>query len=548
MQRDDLRWSLSTYSLRIAAPLALEIAVGIKRVFDLAELQSLTADEIITMARACFDRLFREIDDAPPTSFEDADRELSFQNFIADERIAELEGLVGTDAVDAQAAALALEELKGQGLSLADLDPVSRAKLLNGISRALIEQQKLLKFRLTDGLMPYLPVDPLFKIGGIELANRSLNAPGSPAPADESGPRLEAAVEEYLRFGAKHWRSKTVTDWRAKLGMFVTMAGPSRKIATITATDIRGFRDRLCELHRKHRQIPGDTWLDKLTPNEQHRIARKTASNIFDATKRFFRWAYDQQGYLDHNPAENVRLKVPATDGSLSKRRPFTQEELMKLFSAPVFHGYKSIHRKHLPGSLKPKDAYFWLPVLGYATGARLGELVQLHIDDVVLDTDVPYLRITAENSGPRNSDTVKQLKSDAAVRDIPLDKSVLALGFDKFVLDRAKKSSSKPKRLFREIKLGPDGQASTTFSKWFARYLDRIGIDASGVVFHSFRHLMEDMLRNALLPQYVIDRIIGHQGKATSDGYGEGVTLDVKAEAIAQISWPVVLTETIGQ
>jgi Domain of unknown function (DUF6538) len=51
IERDDLRWSLNTYSLRIAAPLALRLAIEIKRVFQVASEQTLSSDEIIGMVR-----------------------------------------------------------------------------------------------------------------------------------------------------------------------------------------------------------------------------------------------------------------------------------------------------------------------------------------------------------------------------------------------------------------------------------------------------------------------------------------------------------------
>jgi hypothetical protein len=86
---------------------------------------------------------------------------------------------------------------------------------------------------------------------------------------------------------------------------------------------------------------------------------------------------------------------------------------------------------------------------------------------------------------------------------------------------------------LFWEVPYGADGQPSTTFSKWFARYLDKLGLTDPALVFHSFRHGIEDAFRNAKQPQYITDQIIGHSDGKVSSEYGKGVSLEVALEAL---------------
>jgi len=59
----------------------------------------------------------------------------------------------------------------------------------------------------------------------------------------------------------------------------------------------------------------------------------------------------------------------------------------------------------------------------------------------------------------------------------------LVKLGFDKFVQRRASDSRA-AKRLFYEIAYGADGQASTVFSKWFARMLDKVGLTDPAIVY----------------------------------------------------------------
>jgi len=126
-------------------------------------------------------------------------------------------------------------------------------------------------------------------------------------------------------------------------------------------------------------------------------------------------------------------------------------------------------------------------------------------------------------------------VKSHAGVRRVPIHQDVLDLGFGDFI-QRRLQDKRPHKRVFWQVGFGADGQPSTVFSKWFARLLDKVGLKDPALVFHSFRHTAEDAFRNALLPQYVIDRIIGHAGGNTSDGYGDGVSLTVCENAVKEM------------
>jgi len=282
----------------------------------------------------------------------------------------------------------------------------------------------------------------------------------------------------------------------------------------------------------------GESFLARQTINEDTRISSTTVENLFNPCRAFFRWAKGQQGYISVNPAEDVRLPRAKKAKGVKSRRPFNAEELRAIFSAPVFTGMKAAKRRFEPGPLVIKDAHFWIPILGYYTGARLGELVQLHLADVRLDDPVPHFVITEEGSAERGTGEEKMVKSHAGVRRVPIHQDVLDLGFGDFIQRRVR--DKRPhKRVFWQIGFGADGQASTVFSKWFARLLDSVGLKDPALVFHSFRHTAEDACRNALLPQYVIDRVIGHAGRNVSDGYGEGASLEVCASAVQEMRLP---------
>ena len=50
----------------------------------------------------------------------------------------------------------------------------------------------------------------------------------------------------------------------------------------------------------------------------------------------------------------------------------------------------------------------------------------------------------------------------------------------------------------------------------------------------------MEDALRNAKQPQYVIDRVLGHTQEGMGAVYGQGVSLSVAYEAVKAAVFPI--------
>jgi len=152
------------------------------------------------------------------------------------------------------------------------------------------------------------------------------------------------------------------------------------------------------------------------------------------------------------------------------------------------------------------------------------------------------YLSINDDNGASPAADR-KHLKTAAAVRLVPLHTDVMLLGFGGFVEKLRSKSKGKGSaRVFPEVLYGSDGQASTVFSKFFARLMHKVGLTDPALVFHSFRHGAQDAFRNGKQPQYVIDRIIGHNDGKTSSGYGEGIDLETAHEAVQAMKLPVRL------
>jgi len=91
---------------------------------------------------------------------------------------------------------------------------------------------------------------------------------------------------------------------------------------------------------------------------------------------------------------------------------------------------------------------------------------------------------------------------------------------------------------LFPTLIRTKDNKVTTIWSRWFGRHLDNLGINDSGKVFHSFRHLIKDKLRDCYVDEGVSDRILGHSNSSISRRYGNGYSLKVSNNAIQKIKY----------
>lgn len=141
--------------------------------------------------------------------------------------------------------------------------------------------------------------------------------------------------------------------------------------------------------------------------------------------------------------------------------------------------------------------------------GSRVGEVSGLALTDVVLDAEVPYLKIQDR--------PWRTLKNDTSPREVPL--VGFALEAARIAVGRAKGSQG----LFsRYAKTNGNANASATNNKRLKPW---------GIGTHGFRHGMKDVLREVGCPEPIQKEIQGHAGDGISAGYGKGYSLKVKHE-----------------
>lgn len=517
----EVRRSLHTYQISRARILAAVCAARVFEVFAMLRAKELSKDQVRSLICNLFEVMKREVEGAAGHRLSDWER--NEQLYCSSEVSAAVLTQRMMGAYDREVQLTAMRALAPLKLRVPDLSETTRDDLMDGAARALVERERLYQLRLADRIAPFVPKDPIFAELAVEVP-LSAN--------DVLGPTLGEAIETYLASKQRSWTRKTHVIRSRYLGYLRQHFSGDRSLASIMAADVLGYRDAIARLRKNSGKAVRQTFAEKQTTSTTHRIGDSTVALVFVPTQAFFRWCLSEQGYIESNPAANIRVPVAKRPKGKMSRRPFTADELTQLFAAPVFTGCLSAKRRFMAGGAVVRDAYYWVPILGYYTGARLGEIVQLHLADVDNADGISFLRIT-EEGGDGSQPDAKHVKSEAGVRRIPLHPDLIALGFVTFVDKRRQMQQKGSKRLFPEVKFGADGQASTVFSKWFGRLMSKAGLHDPALVFHSFRHNAEDAFRDALQPQYVIDRIIGHSDGATSAGYGEGASLPILKAAV---------------
>ncbi|MGN8117498.1 DUF6538 domain-containing protein [Labrys sp. 22185] len=261
-------------------------------------------------------------------------------------------------------------------------------------------------------------------------------------------------------------------------------------------------------------------------------ISTKTVNKSLSALGSFCVWLI-KRGTIDTaNPVEGFYHAKPE-----STVRAYSSAELTSLFSSPAFIGClgdDKLSQNIKPGDLKIRDERFWLPLVSLFSGARLGELAQLLIDDVRIEHGRHVFFITPEG------DASKTLKTKQSARIVPVHRELERLGFIAHWQSMKDKGET---RLFPDIERNDQNRIGGGFSRWYGRYATAIGLKSDRTVnFHSFRHSFIDACRSADFLDSEFAFAVGHarSGTKTTRGYGsisEG-TINRACEIVDAVSY----------
>jgi integrase len=329
---------------------------------------------------------------------------------------------------------------------------------------------------------------------------------GQPAAEGET---LRAALEDWKK--ARRRPANTLREFVYAVGRFVELHG-DLPVVKITRRHVRTFREALQLLPlRRSGELRSATLPELAEWSRKHggipRVSAATVNKMLGGVQAVLMWARDNGFIPDEvpwaDPFSRMRLEE-----EIPTREPWQLDELKTLFGSPVFtEGARPAGGRG--------EAAFWLPLLGLFTGARLGELAPLTASDVSIDeeTSIPIITIREDLEQGR------ALKTVGSRRTVPIHPELIRIGFMRFVEDLRGTNAA---RLFPLLTPGSKGGLGEAWSKWFGRYIRRLGITNRASVFHSFRHGFKDALRQARVDRDVNDALTGHIGVASVAGsYG---------------------------
>jgi integrase len=335
---------------------------------------------------------------------------------------------------------------------------------------------------------------------------------GEVVPTPSAPPPLRSEDDlDDLNRALEHWvekarpGTKTLLEVRPVWQRLQSFTGKSR-LSTLTREDVLAFQAN--ELSRTR----GGVRVRPQTVNKHLALLGAIARLVHDDLLRF-------RG-VENAFAHLRKAKVRGNDRI--DKQDLTTEELTLLFSGPV-HAQGD---RPLGGA---GEAGYWMPVLGYATGARMGELAQMRVDEVMQRDGVWCLWLTsrseegekpAESLEPSERERLllRSMKTGQSRRIVPVHPRVIELGFLNYVEQLRKQ---KVVRLFPFIKPDCKGSIAGNFSKWYNGYLKKVRIKRRGLDWTSFRHTLKSACRVNGISSDLQDYIEGHQSTRTAQDYG---------------------------
>ena len=425
------------------------------------------------------------------------------------------------------------------------------------LARAMLEGARITKARLEGRYEEVRVKDETFQGADIEVMRPFLGdlkktsegklavewpryRPGSNAMA------MEEAIQRFLAAKkAQDLDGKTVRDIELSLRIFRLINPDVETIADISKASIVEFATKLADIPRRFTNNPKlaklsmDELVKKTQKNPKLGAGTRDKHNI--NLRQFVEWLQDQDAIESFKLPKHVMLDK---EDPKVKRHPFTDAELVALFQSPMFTGHMpdlpSQQRRHTPGGVVSRDAYYWVPLVALYSGMREGEILQLEPADIKTEEGVRYFNVTDEGNIPN-----KSLKNESSRRRVPIHEKLLELGFMDYVADVAK---GKPARLFAQIAPTAAGSYTDNHSKKFSRYLTAIEIKHPKLTFHSLRHTFLDYAeKHAQLKESLTKSLSGHSDKSMGTGtYGSKYTLKQLREGINKIQYPHQVTKAL--
>lgn len=308
---------------------------------------------------------------------------------------------------------------------------------------------------------------------------------------------------------------KTINATEGKLKRLVEVFG-NVSVDSLMRKDAEHFRNVLLKLPKnmnKVREYRDLTLTEVLALSPTDTLSTSTVKSYTEVVSTFYKWCRHNQ-YTQFNPFESLRVKKPkSAKKEIEERDPWEPSQLSAMFATPIFTNHDFKH-----------SFYYWLPLIGLHTGARMNEICQLYHDDIVTIDNRLFFRFCEDRDD-------QKLKTRSSRRVIPVHKALLELNFEGY-LEAGKIAGDE--RVFQSLTHSRDGYSKNA-SSWFSRFREahNLKIDGKKQDFHSFRHNVSDFFKQQDVPDTQAAAILGHADQTITYGrYGK----DLQAEKLIKL------------
>lgn len=316
------------------------------------------------------------------------------------------------------------------------------------------------------------------------------------------------------------WASASLREYLVGKNTVIQLL-PVKFLCEIDKTAIRTLKANLQKLPTnasKTRSLKGLSLLECTQIDHQKPVLSTTSVNKYlNQLKAIISWCINNGYFSGVNPVQGMIIKNKRKTETM--RTPFDTEDLKLIFSRLV--------RPLTKGEKTRNPHKFWLPILSLYTGARINEICQLYLSDIILDDDTPHLSINDDADD-------KRLKNDHSKRLIPIHNRVLEIGFRDYVSELRSKGEH---RLFPKLPKSRDGYGSAP-SKFYSREFRKLKLDKNKV-FHSFRHTFSNELKNLNVQEAIVSNMMGHSHDSMTFGvYGKTADLAIMKTEIHKLDF----------
>lgn len=327
----------------------------------------------------------------------------------------------------------------------------------------------------------------------INLANALRGLPPIPSR------KLSSLLADYMKVNSSKWAARTADDYRSCMRLFIDTVG-DLPVQTVTRRSVADFKVAM-----------------------SGKMSARTLDKKLVAIKGLIDYAKSTGEYVGENPFSGQLVLKKRDKRKCPKYKEFSSDDLKKIFG-----------KAYLPYKTS-KPHFFWVPLIGLFTGARINEICQLRCNDIQDFQGTWILSMLAEHDD-------QEAKTEASLRVVPIHPQLLELGLLEYGQMVARVTGDKESMLFPHLVKDKTGYAKSSSRQW-GIYLGRVGLNDPMKVFHSLRPTANNRLKQAGVDEEKRCQLVGHvHDTVNSEIYSSPLEAKKLAETVlGKLQYPEV-------